>query len=236
MKTEISVLDRGFVRLVDSMGNDSSIVQAARVSYHLGIKTPKKDRQLIHYLMRNDHTSPFEQVVFKFHIKLPIFVARQLIRHRTARVNEISGRYTQLKNEFYIPQRMHICRQSKDNKQGRETSPVNSVCAKTVIDTIHHANNEAYSAYEKMIDMNIAKELARIVLPVNIYTELYWQIDLHNLFHFLKLRLDCHAQYEIRVYAEAIRDLIIDICPIAYKAFIRHKLMGDSSDDSLQES
>ena len=221
---EIEVLDHGFVRLVDSMGDDSSIVQAARVSYNLGTKTPEKDKHLIHYLMKNDHTSPFEQVVFKFHIKLPIFVARQMIRHRTARVNEISGRYTELKNEFYVPQRAHICRQSKDNKQGRESSPVNSVCAETVITAIQQSNDEAYNTYKKMLDMNIAKELARIVLPVNIYTEWYWQIDLHNLLNFLKLRLDRHAQYEIRVYAEAIRDLIMDICPTAYKSFVQHKL------------
>ena len=223
---EIKVLDKGFLRLVDYLGSDARIVQAARVSYGEGTKTYREDAGLIDYLLRNDHTSPFEQVVFTFHAKMPIFVARQWVRHRTARLNEISGRYSILKNEFYMPDIQVIAAQSTDNKQGRQNEPMPREQAEKVIQKLEKAHTEAYTRYEELLKMGTARELARMVLPLSLYTEWYWQIDLHNLFHFLKLRLDSHAQMEIRVYAEAMKELAAKVCPMAFKSFEQHILGG----------
>ncbi|HIV99107.1 MAG TPA: FAD-dependent thymidylate synthase [Candidatus Ornithospirochaeta avicola] len=225
---EYPVLDHGFVRLVDYLGSDQRIVQSARVSYGEGTKTYRQDKGLINYLLRNDHTSPFEQVVFTFHVKMPIFVARQWVRHRTARMNEISGRYSVMKDECYIPSSDHIALQSEDNKQGRKNEPVDEVTAEAVKEMLSQEQKMIFENYHKLLDMGIAREISRIDLPLSLYTEFYWQIDLHNLFHFLALRLDSHAQYEIRVYAEVILDIISKVCPIATEAFINHKKDGVS--------
>ena len=218
------VLDKGFIRLVDYMGGDERIVQAARVSYGEGTKTVREDRGLIQYLLRNDHTSPFEQVVFTFHIKMPIFVARQWVRHRTARLNEISGRYSILKDEFYLPPAEDISFQSADNKQGRGTEPVPEEIQKQVRSALEADQRRVYGSYQELIGRNIARELARINLPLSIYTEVYWQMDLHNLFHFIRLRTDPHAQKEIRAYAEVLFDIVSKICPLASEAFEEHVL------------
>ncbi len=220
------VLDKGFVRLVDYLGNDDRIVQSARVSYGKGTKTFREDKGLINYLLRNDHTSPFEQVVFTFHVKLPIFVARQWIRHRTARVNEISGRYSVMKSEFYLPAAKDIAFQSENNKQGRAKDKVDPKIQKQVIALLSKHQQESYETYEKLLSHNIARELARVDLPLSLYTEWFWQIDLHNLLRFLALRLDPHAQMEIRVYAEAINKIARTVCPIVFEAFDDHILNG----------
>ncbi len=221
---EFRVLNKGFVRLVDYMGGDERVVQSARVSYGDGTKTSRKDEMLIDYLLRNEHTSPFEQVVFTFHVKLPIFVARQWIRHRTARVNEISGRYSIMTPEFYVPDEDDISFQSSDNKQGRDNTDLPPELRERVTEVIKKGQKGAYSDYESMLDDNIARELARINLPLSLYTEWYWQIDLHNLFHFLKLRMDKHAQKEIRLYACKIYEICKELCPWSFKAFDRHIL------------
>ncbi|MBU3742532.1 MAG: FAD-dependent thymidylate synthase [Candidatus Kapabacteria bacterium] len=217
--TMISCLDKGFVRLVDVMGDDAAIVQAARVSYGSGTKKVHEDRGLIRYLMRHLHTTPFEMVEFKFHIKLPIFVARQWIRHRTANVNEYSGRYSEMKDEFYVPSLDQVRAQSTSNKQGRadEAFPVEE--SRRIVDMMTATQEHAYAEYQELLSMDLAREVARINLPVSNYTEWYWKIDLHNLFHFLRLRIDAHAQYEIRVFAQAMADLIRPYVPLAYEAF-----------------
>ncbi len=225
---EFPVLNKGFVRLVDYMGSDDRIVQSARVSYGEGTKSYRQDKGLIDYLLRNDHTSPFEQVVFTFHCKMPIFIARQWVRHRTARLNEISARYSVMKNEFYLPAAEDISFQSEDNKQGRSTEEVPAELRKEVLDIITRNCEEAYGAYEGLIEKGIARELARINLPLNLYTEWYWQIDLHNLFHFLRLRMDGHAQKEIRDYANTMYDLASKVCPLAFESFNQHKRGGVS--------
>jgi len=222
----IKVLDKGFVRLVDYMGDDSRIVAAARVSYGAGTKTFREDRGLINYLLRNEHTSPFEQVVFTFHAKMPIFVARQWIRHRTARVNEISGRYSVMKDEFYLPALRDVAFQSTDNKQGRSSEAVPKALQRKVLRILTAGYKRTYADYRTLLGKNIARELARINLPVSLYTEWYWQIDLNNLFHFLRLRLDAHAQWEIRQYAAAIAGIAQAVAPLAYAAFERHMLQG----------
>ena len=216
---EFRCLDKGFVRLIDYMGNDDSIVQAARVSYGSGTKKVHEDRGLIRYLMRHQHTTPFEMVEFKFHVKLPIFVARQWIRHRTANVNEYSGRYSEMKDEFYTPEEQHLRKQSTTNKQGRSEEGFETNEAQTILSTLNGIADNAYNQYEALLEKGVAREIARIVLPVSNYTEWYWKIDLHNLFHFLRLRLDAHAQYEIRVYAEAMAQIVQQIVPVAYEAF-----------------
>jgi thymidylate synthase (FAD) len=221
---KFKILDKGFVRLVDYMGSDERIVQSARVSYGKGTKTYREDKGLINYLLRNDHTSPFEQVIFTFHIKLPIFVARQWIRHRTARVNEISGRYSIMRNECYVPAEKDIAFQSLDNKQGRATEAVPAALRKKILELIKKDQDASYAGYEKLIADNIARELARINLPLSLYTEWYWQIDLHNLFRFLALRLDAHAQKEIRDYAAVLSKIGSKVCPIAFEAFDNHVL------------
>lgn len=232
---EYPVLDHGFVRLVDYLGSDDRIVQAARVSYAGGTKTYRKDKGLINYLLRNQHTSPFEQVNFTFHIKMPIFVARQWIRHRTARLNEISGRYSIMSDECYIPAGEQIALQSDDNKQGRKPEPVDPETQEKVRDILQKDQQRIYQTYEELLDLGIARELARIDLPLSLYTQWYWQMDLHNLFHFLKLRMDEHAQFEIRAYAEQIFTLVKIVCPIASEAFENHILHGKSfSREELQ--
>jgi len=222
------VLDKGFVRLVDYLGSDQRIVQSARVSYGEGTKTYRQDKGLINYLMRNDHTSPFEQVVFTFHVKAPIFVARQWVRHRTARMNEISGRYSIMKDECYVPEDGHIALQSEDNKQGRKDEPVDAETAAKVRDALEKGQKAAFESYHELLGMGIAKELSRVNLPLSMYTEFYWEIDLHNLFHFLQLRLDGHAQFEIRAYAEVMLEMVRAVCPIATESFENHRLGGKS--------
>jgi len=216
---EFPCLNAGFVRLVDYMGGDEAIVQAARVSYGKGTKTVNEDRGLIRYLMRHLHTTPFEMVELKFHVKLPIFVARQWIRHRTANVNEYSGRYSVMKDEFYVPEHQAIHYQSLRNKQGRRDEDVPLELRTKVLDILTSSQRELYSEYEQLLESDIARELARINLPLSLYTEWYWKIDLHNLFHFLRLRLDDHAQYEIRVYAEAMGEITKRVAPMAWEAF-----------------
>lgn len=225
---EFPVLDHGFVRLVDYLGSDQRIVQSARVSYGEGTKSFRQDKGLINYLLRNDHTSPFEQVVFTFHVKMPIFVARQWTRHRTARMNEISGRYSVMKDECYVPDPEHIALQSEDNKQGRKTEPVPAEEAARVRELLEKQNTSAFDTYHELLDSGIAREIARIDLPLSLYTEFYWEMDLHNLFHFLALRLDGHAQYEIRAYAEVMLEIVRTVCPIATEAFENHKVGGKS--------
>lgn len=223
---EYKVLDYGFVRLVDYLGDDSRIVSSARVSYS-GTKQLRGDSTLIDYLLRNDHTSPFEQVVFTFHLKMPIFVARQWVRHRTGRMNEISGRYSVMKEEFYTPSREEFCVQSKDNRQGRGEviSDDDYKKAKAVFEK---AYKDAYESYTSLLEIGVAKEIARSVLPLGLYTEFYWQMDLHNLLHFLALRMDKHAQLEIRHYAEVIYEIVKTVCPVTIKAFEKHKLNSTS--------
>lgn len=212
-------LDKGFVRLVDYMGSDAAIVQAARVSYGAGTKKVSEDRGLIRYLMRHAHTTPFEMVEFKFHVKLPIFVARQWIRHRTANVNEYSGRYSVMPEEFYVPDAAQVRPQSATNKQGRAEETFSNAEAASIQALLQDGQQRAYNDYEKLLGDNFARELARINLPVSQYTEWYWKIDLHNLFHFLRLRIDGHAQYEIRVYADAMAQMVREIVPMAFEAF-----------------
>lgn len=216
---EFPVLDKGFVRLVDYMGGDARIVQAARVSYGAGTKTVREDAGLIDYLLRNQHTSPFEQVVLTFHIKLPIFVARQWVRHRTARLNEISGRYSVMQNEFYLPAEQDVALQSTNNKQGRSTEAVSQEFVDGTRTTLSKGQEDAYAAYTKLVDSGLARELARINLPLSLYTEIYWQCDLHNLMHFLKLRLDGHAQKEIRDYAAVILEICRKVAPLTIASF-----------------
>lgn len=215
------VLDHGFVRLVSTMGDDSSIVQAARVSYGDGTKTQREDEKLIHYLMKNRHTTPFEMCEIKLHIKLPIFVSRQWVRHRTASINEVSARYSVLPEEFYIPDPKQIQSQSKINKQGREGRIAGELEAQQFF--MQHSQL-SYTIYKQLLELGVARELARMVLPLNIYTEMYWKIDLHNLMHFLKLRLDPHAQWEIRQYAEAISEIVKEWVPVSWAAFEQHQL------------
>jgi thymidylate synthase (FAD) len=215
----IKCLDHGFVRLVDVMGDDSSIVQAARVSYGKGTKSVNEDRALIRHLMRHRHTSPFEMVEFKFHVKLPIFVARQWIRHRTANVNEYSGRYSEMRDEFYTPEPEQIRHQSAVNKQGRSNVQLPNETAQAIADMFVKTQKNLFDEYSWTLQQDTAREIARINLPLSTYTEWYWKIDLHNLFHFLRLRLAPDAQYEIRVYGEAIGSIIKPIVPLAYEAF-----------------
>lgn len=269
---EINVLDHGFVRVVDIMGSDAAIVQAARVSYGKGTKKTNEDRGLIRYLMKHRHSTPFEMCEIKFHVKLPIFVARQWVRHRTANINEYSARYSILDKEFYVPDRNYIssvihddratnklekskkigqndlfgivqnknveltatAAQSKTNKQGRdETLDQNE--ALEHLKTITQMSNRAYMAYERLLNQTadgktlveeqegLARELARMVLPTNYYTQWYWKTDLHNLFNFISLRADSHAQFEIQEYANAISSIVKDWVPIAHEAFVDYR-------------
>ncbi|MFK7868572.1 MAG: FAD-dependent thymidylate synthase [Roseobacter sp.] len=223
------VLDHGFVRVIDYMGDDAAICQAARVSYGKGTKSVQNDEGLIRYLMRHWHSTPFEMCEIKLHVKLPVFVARQWIRHRTANVNEYSARYSILDREFYIPAPEHLAAQSVVNNQGRGKLLEGAEAAR-VLELLKADSNRAYDHYEQMIGQEdqdgLARELARMNLPANIYTQWYWKVDLHNLFHFLRLRADKHAQYEIRVYADAICDMVADWVPAAYRAFSDYRLGG----------
>jgi thymidylate synthase (FAD) len=272
LNREIQVLDHGFVRVVDVMGSDAAVVQAARVSYGKGTKKTSEDRGLIRYLMRHRHSTPFEMCEIKLHVKLPIFVARQWVRHRTANINEYSARYSILDKEFYIPDRSYLAStveesraaralaksiksgqndlfepvktekaplaavagQSKTNKQGRDAA-LDDAEAFEHLKTITQASNSAYRVYEQLLNQTaegktlkpdregLARELARIVLPTNFYTQWYWKIDLHNLFHFISLRAESHAQYEIREYARVISDIVKAWVPISYEAFVDYK-------------
>ncbi|MGB0935763.1 MAG: FAD-dependent thymidylate synthase [Alphaproteobacteria bacterium] len=231
------VLDHGFVRVVDYMGDDNSIVQAARVSYGTGTKKVNEDRGLINYLMRHRHTTPFEMCEIKFHIKLPIFIARQWIRHRTANVNEYSARYSIVEDEFYLPKAENLAQQSQSNRQGRDAALSNEESAE-VLNMLKKDAQQCYQNYQKMLNEDIegntldesrpslARELARMNLTLNYYTEWYWKIDLHNLLHFLSLRADSHAQYEIRCYAETMLDLVKRWVPHTYEAFMNHNRHG----------
>lgn len=225
------VLDHGFVRVIDYMGDDSAIVQAARVSYGAGTKHVSNDEGLIRYLMRHWHSTPFEMCEVKFHVKLPVFVARQWIRHRTANVNEYSARYSILDREFYIPAPEHLAAQSTVNNQGRGAVLEGEEAAR-VLEMLKSDAGRAYDNYEAMLSQDgqqgLARELARMNLPANVYTQWYWKVDLHNLFHFLRLRADAHAQYEIRVYADLMCKLVADWVPIAYAAFADYRMGGVS--------
>ncbi len=229
------VLDHGFVRVIDYMGDDSSIVQAARVSYGKGTKKLNQDKNLINYLLSHKHSTPFEMNEIKFHIKLPIFVARQWIRHRTANVNEYSARYSILDNEFYVPKAQDVKPQSKQNNQGR-SGEIDNNLSERYISSIKENAQINFSTYHHLLNLNeegipldenrlgIARELARMVLPLNSYTQWYWKIDLHNLMHFLALRFDPHAQYEIRVYADVIIEILKKWVPLTYEAFLKNRL------------
>lgn len=235
----LPVLDHGFVRVIDYLGDDSAIVQAARVSYGKGTKQTSKDRGLIRYLMRHRHSTPFEMCEIKLHVKLPIFVARQWIRHRTANVNEYSARYSILGKEFYLPQPENIAPQSSQNHQGR-AGDLGAAEAQRVLEILREDSQKCYAHYEEMmnctedgtiLDPNktgIARELARMNIPTNFYTEWYWKVDLHNLMHFLSLRADPHAQYEIRVYAEVMLDILKRWVPATYEAFFQYRLNAAS--------
>ena len=235
---EFRVLDKGFVRVVDYMGNDSSVVQAARVSYGIGTKTPSADETLIRYLLRHRHTTPFEMCQIKFHIKAPIFVARQWIRHRTSSTNEYSARYSELDNEFYLPWTHNMRVQSKKNKQGGGAA-MHVKESTEIIRAMEDQNEEVYDTYQCLLQADLSREQARMVLPTSIYTQWYWSVNLWNLMHFLKLRTDPHAQYEIRSYAETISNNIVcpwvPMCWHAYDDYVKQGVTLSSMElDVLQ--
>ena len=221
----IKCLDKGFVRLVDSMGGDNAIVQSARVSYGKGTSKVSQDRGLIRYLMRHRHTTPFEMVEFKFHCKMPIFVARQWVRHRTANINEYSLRYSEARDEFYIPNPDQIEYQSSLNKQGRAGEVSNELKNK-VIQYFNEISDRSFEIYSELNREGVARELARAILPVNLYTEWYWKNDLHNLLHFVGLRSDSHAQFEIRVFSDAMASYIKKVAPHAWEAYQDYAVNG----------
>tara|TARA_B100000579_G_scaffold395117_1_gene372926 strand:+ start:67 stop:1014 length:948 start_codon:yes stop_codon:yes gene_type:complete len=233
----IPILDHGFVRVVDYMGDDTSIVQAARVSYGKGTKKVSTDSGLIKYLMRHWHSTPFEMCEIKYHVKLPIFIARQWIRHRTANVNEYSARYSILDKEFYLPATEHLATQSQNNRQGRGDI-LEGEQAKKVLELLKGDAEQTYNNYETMLnerydgsiinedEAGLARELARMNLTLNTYTQWYWKTDLLNLMNFLRLRADSHAQYEIRAYADAMLDTVKKWVPITYEAFMDYRVGG----------
>ena len=233
----IPILDHGFIRVVDYMGDDSSVVQAARVSYGKGTKKVSTDAGLIKYLMRHWHSTPFEMCEIKYHVKLPIFIARQWIRHRTANVNEYSARYSILDKEFYLPDSEHLAAQSQINRQGRG-DVLKGDQAKKVLDLLKNDAEQTYKNYEEMLNerydgtvieegkSGLARELARMNLTLNTYTQWYWKTDLLNLMNFLRLRADHHAQYEIRAYADAMLDTVKKWVPITYEAFMDYRVGG----------
>src|SRR5437764_15139678 len=235
----LPVLDHGFVRVIDYMGDDGAIVQAARVSYGRGTRRVSEDKGLINYLMRHRHTTPFEMCEIKYHVKLPIFVARQWIRHRTANVNEYSARYSILDNEFYIPAPEHLAAQAAANRQGRDQI-IQAEAARRVLDLLRRDAETAYAGYSELLNEDrsgapidpeqpgLARELARINLSLNFYTQWYWKIDLYNLMHFLGLRADPHAQYEIRAYAEAMLGTMQRWVPSAHAAFLEYRMNAAS--------
>ncbi len=228
MNKEYKILDNGFLKLIDFMGDDRRIVKAARISYREE-SVKRKDAELIDYLIRNGHTSPLEQVVFTFHVKAPIFVARQWMRHRTARINEVSGCYSLAREEFYVPLEEDLKCQTSSNSSEKEFKSLEKLS-----DKIKHHQKHSYELYQDMINANIPKELSRIVLPLSLYTEWYWQIDLNNLFHFIKLRLALDSPKEIkenspkemREYAKALISIVREIVPIAFSSFENHFLRG----------
>ncbi len=232
------VLDHGFVRVIDYMGDDAAICQAARVSYGKGTRSVQNDEGLIRYLMRHWHSTPFEMCEVKLHVKLPVFVARQWIRHRTANVNEYSARYSILDREFYIPAPEHVAAQSKVNNQGRGEVLQGEEAAR-VLEILKADSARCYDHYEQMISQDgqqgLARELARMNLPANIYTQWYWKVDLHNLFHFLRLRADAHAQYEIRAYADVICGIVADWVPHAWRAFEDYRMNAASLSAQMVE-
>ncbi|HZT20234.1 MAG TPA: FAD-dependent thymidylate synthase [Dongiaceae bacterium] len=231
----LPVLGQGFLRVVDYMGDDGAVVQAARVSYGRGTRKVSEDRGLIHYLMRHRHSTPFEMCEIKFHVKLPIFVARQWIRHRTANVNEYSARYSILDNEFYLPAPEQLAAQSSANRQGRGETLQGEEAAR-VLDLLREDSRRQHAHYLEMLNESeegeildprrsgLARELARMGLTLNFFTQWYWKIDLHNLMHFLSLRADPHAQYEIRAYAEAMLEVMRRWVPLCHEAFLEHRL------------
>ncbi len=227
----IPVLDHGFVRVIDYMGDDAAVVQAARVSYGRGTKRVSEDAGLIRYLMRHRHSTPFEMCEIKYHVKLPIFVARQWIRHRTANVNEYSARYSVMDREFYIPAPEQLAAQSADNRQGRG-AVLEGEEARTVLDLLRREAGQAHDGYAWMLNEDgadphrrgLARELARMNLTLNTYTQWYWKADLHNLLGFLQLRADSHAQYEIRAYAEAMLRSVAAWVPATYTAFQDYRM------------
>ena len=233
----LPVLDHGFVRVIDYMGDDAAVVQAARVSYGRGTKRAREDAGLIRYLMRHAHTTPFEMCEIKFHVKLPIFVARQWIRHRTANVNEYSARYSILDREFYIPAPEHLGAQSTSNRQGRGELLEGDEAAH-VLDLLRADAQQAYDHYQEMLNEDVegnvidparqglARELARMNLPLSFYTQWYWKIDLLNLLHFLWLRHDDHAQHEIRAYAAAMLETVERWAPLTFEAFMDYRIGG----------
>ncbi|MDA1132906.1 MAG: FAD-dependent thymidylate synthase [Proteobacteria bacterium] len=228
----LPVLDHGFVRVIDYMGDDGAVVQAARVSYGRGTRKVREDSGLINYLMRHRHSTPFEMCEIKYHVKLPIFVARQWIRHRTANVNEYSARYSILDNEFYLPAPEHLAAQSASNRQGRGDVLAPEQGAR-VLELLRDDALRNYAHYEELLGgeddadpPGLARELARMNLSLNFYTQWYWKIDLHNLLHFLSLRADDHAQYEIRAYAEVMLDTLRRWVPLTADAFARYRLGG----------
>ena len=233
----LPILDHGFVRVVDYMGNDSSIVQAARVSYGKGTKKVNTDSGLIKYLMRHWHSTPFEMCEIKYHVKLPIFIARQWIRHRTANVNEYSARYSILDKEFYLPDKKNLAAQSQSNRQGRGNVLEGDQAIK-VLNLLKNDAEQTYKNYEEMLNerydgsvidenkIGLARELARMNLTLNTYTQWYWKTDLLNLMNFLRLRADSHAQYEIRAYADVMLDTLKKWVPITYDAFMDYRVGG----------
>jgi len=241
--TPLPVLDHGFLRVIDYMGDDAAVVQAARVSYGHGTKHSRDDAGLINYLMRNWHTSPFEMCEIKLHVKLPIFVARQWIRHRTANVNEYSARYSILDNEFYVPAREHLSAQSTTNRQGRGDLLSGSE-ADRVLEILKQDARNAYRHYEEMLNesasgevldtgrQGLARELARMNLSLNFYTQWYWKTDLHNLMHFIRLRADAHAQYEIRAYADRLFEILERWVPLTCAAFTNYRVGGAQLSDA----
>ena len=230
----LKVLDRGFIRVVDYMGNDSSIVQAARVSYGKGTKKKSEDEGLIRYLLRHRHTTPFEMCEIKLHIKLPIFIARQWIRHRTASINEYSARYSILEDEFYIPKKYYLAEQSSSNKQGRGDN-IDEKSASKILKILKEDSLNCYKNYSWMLNEknsdqydndrpSLSRELARINLTLNTYTQWYWKIDLHNFMHFVSLRADSHSQFEIREYGKTLLTILSKWTPLSYKAFLSYRL------------
>jgi len=220
---KIDVLDKGFVRLVGHYGSDKSVVDAARVSISgVGVNAASNDKALIHYLMRNRHTTPFEMVDFTFHVKCPIFVARQWMRHRTFSYNEMSGRYSELPEDWYVPHVSRIVKQSKTNNQGSDDEMMDDPYY--IIDSLESEAESVFKTYRELLEDGMTRELARINLPVATYTEFFVKGNLHNWLHFLSLRLDSHAQYEIRVFAEAIASVIQHFCPVSYNAFLAYRV------------
>lgn len=224
MEKEIKVLDKGFVRLVEHMGGDLAIVQSARVSYAGESKGEERDRKLLTYLLKHQHMTPFEHAVFKFHVKCPIFVARQWFRHRIASYNEVSYRYTETPDEFYIPEAWRA--QDRKNKQGSTAAP--QLDHARLTESFRGSVEQAYRTYQDLLAAGVAREMARMVLPVNIYTEFYWTINARSLMNFIDLRADVHAQAEIQRYAEALALLFAGLCPWTWAAFLEHVFRGEN--------